>query len=228
MKICRAQVSDGRRTPNCLTFVKPTAIAYQNSEALANFWPACNSGPSYQCQAITRASMIPLAGWKVSSRSRRRQWHSVVTWSRDPWQLSSLASFNGWGGGNAFKVKSQNFRTQPTACRKNRPATLRWNRRLPRLSLRLSRLETGCGSSRGLRACFSWQVKVTVINCSKGSCHTVPDSCPSAKIVEHHLICFTLLLPALACEFVPQAALQWCGSWIIFTNLGLARRAERF
>ena len=40
-------------TPNCLTFVKTTAIAYhQNPEALVDFLPICNSSRFYKIQAI--------------------------------------------------------------------------------------------------------------------------------------------------------------------------------
>ena len=49
----RSQIVDPASTPNCLTFVKTTAIAYhQNPEALVDFLPICNSSRFYKRQAI--------------------------------------------------------------------------------------------------------------------------------------------------------------------------------
>jgi len=51
-------------TPNCLTFVKTTAIAYhQKPEALVHFLPICNSSCFYKRQEIRSSSWICGRSW---------------------------------------------------------------------------------------------------------------------------------------------------------------------
>jgi len=50
---CERDTWGGKSTPNCLTFVKTTAIAYgQNIEAPGKILPICNSSRFYKRQAI--------------------------------------------------------------------------------------------------------------------------------------------------------------------------------
>ena len=51
-------------TPNCLTFVKTTGIAYhQNPEAPVDFLPICNSSRFYKRQAIRSRSEATNCEW---------------------------------------------------------------------------------------------------------------------------------------------------------------------